>query len=77
MGKTRKTMQKIKRATTEFFTSPQVSELDGKAPNIENQATKTSDVGKQTPEVVEDNSTLYNVAVKTVQEGPTLPSGVQ
>tara|TARA_Y100000310_G_C20703455_1_gene832280 strand:+ start:11380 stop:12060 length:681 start_codon:yes stop_codon:yes gene_type:complete len=59
--------QKIKRARTQFFTVPAVSELNGKAPNIDNQATPNTDLGKQKAEEVPDNSTLFNITVGDIQ----------
>ena len=50
--------QKIKKATTEFFVTPNVSNLNGKTSNIDNQAAKKTDVGKQQTKNVKDTSIL-------------------
>jgi len=75
--------QKFRRARTEFFLTPNVSELDGKAPGIENQAQKNRDNGVTKTKNVEDNSILFNIATdkfgikKTQGEANFLPTGAQ
>ena len=56
------TFQKIKRATTEFFATPNVSALNGKAANIDNLAAKKTDTGKQLGKDVKDRSILRQAA---------------
>jgi hypothetical protein len=66
--------QKIKKATTEFFVTPDVSELNGKAPNIENQAAKKTDVGKQQSKEADNNSILFNLTLGEAKKAK-VPTG--
>lgn len=54
--------QRLRRTRSEFFLTPNVSELDGKAPGITNQAQKNRDQGVTKTKDVEDNSVLFNIA---------------
>jgi len=70
--------RKFRRAQTEFFLSPQVSTVQGKAPNIGNSAQNKADQGKQKTEGVDDNSTLFNVLFDDTEKAkqPTLQQGL-
>ena len=56
------TFQKFRRARSEFFLTPDVSNLNGKAANVENQAQKKQPKGKQKAKNVEDTSQLRTLS---------------
>ena len=65
--------KKIKKVQPELTLTPKVSELNGKAPNIENNATNTESGGNQATQEVNTDTQLYQKSTSKMQ---TIKSGV-
>lgn len=65
------TLRKFKQAQAENFLSPNVASVRGNAPNIENKAQKQKNLGKQKPDAVENNSTLFNIVEDLIGDEKT------